>query len=191
MAENKNNNSEDMSVDELVNLLRNNISSGDNTPEDTTEMKTIIKKADPDKDIASMLKNFIGDEDQSADFELEDAIEETDDSFELESDFSSSEAEFEFDESLDESFGADFDEPADNTAEVFDDFEPDDVSIIEEVAFEESEIPEKEKKKKGLGGLFGFGQKNKGGLADGYAKMLEMELEAEENMADFIEYLNQ
>ena len=174
-----------MSVDELVNLLRNNISSGDNPPEDTTEMKTITKKADPDKDIASMLKNFIGEEGaQSEDFELDDAIEEIDDGFEFESDPSSSEAEFEFDEGADESFGADFDEPADDSVEVFDDFEPDDVSIVEEVAFEEEEISEKQKKKKGLGGLFGFRRKNNKGLADGYTKMLEMELEAEENMAE-------
>jgi hypothetical protein len=140
MAENKNNNSEDMSVDELVNLLRNNISSVDNTPEDTTEMKTITKKADPDKDIASMLKNFIGEEETpSEDFELDDAIEEIDESFELEGEASSSDEEFEFDESSDESFGTDFDEPEDDSTEIFDDFEPDDLSIVEEVAFEEVE----------------------------------------------------
>lgn len=182
MAENKNNNSEDMSVDELVNLLRNNISSVDNTPEDTTEMKTITKKADPDKDIASMLKNFIGEEETpSEDFELDDAIEEIDESFELEGEASSSDEEFEFDESSDESFGTDFDEPEDDSTEIFDDFEPDDLSIVEEVAFEEVEKP---KKKKGLGGLFGLGRKKGNGLADGYTKMLEMELEAEENAVE-------
>ncbi len=182
MAENKNNNSEDMSVDELVNLLRNNISSGDDTHEDTTEMKTITKKADPDKDIASMLKNFIGEEGtKDEDFELDDAIEEIDDSFELENDGIDAEPEFEFDESSDENFGADFDEPTDDGTEIFDDFEPDDVSLFEAVDFEEEYVEEKPKKKKGLGGLFGLGRKNQSTLADGYAKMLEMEFEAEEN----------
>ncbi len=187
MAENKNNNSEDMSVDELVNLLRNNISAGEDLPEDTSEMKTITRKADPDKDIASMLKNFIGDEvAQSDDFELDDAIEEIDESFELEDDSAPSEVEFEFDEASDETFGTDFDEPADDVTEIFDDFEPDDVSIVEEVAFEDEESMEKQKKKKGLGGLFGFGRKGGKGLADGYTQMLEMELEAEENVPEAV-----
>ncbi len=180
MAENKNNNSEDMSVDELVNLLRNNISADDDVSEDTSEIKTITRKTDPDKDIASMLKNFIGEDgSQSDDFELDDAIDEIDDNFELDTENDSSEAEFEFDESADEAFGAEFDEPEDNT-EIFDDFEPDESSIIDAVAFENAENSETPKKK-GLGGLFGLGRKNQSGLADGYAKMLEMELDSEEN----------
>ncbi len=185
MAENKNNNSEDMSVDELVNLLRSNISSGENITEDTTEMKTITKKADPDKDIASMLKNFIGEDGaKDGDFELDDAIEEADYNFELDTEGGAAESEFEFDESTDEVFGADFDEPADDGTEIFDDFEPDDVSIVEEVTFEDEVIDDKPKKKKGLGGLFGLGRKKQSTLADGYTKMLEMELEAEENESD-------
>ena len=191
MADKKNKSSEDMSVDELVDLLRNNISSAGEPEEDSSERKTISKKTDSDKDIASMLKKFMPDENQPTDdFELDEVSDEenADNDFELESDSelvydeSGDEAEeFEIDDSS-AAYGDDFDEPEDKMIE---DFEPDDEDIVDAVAFDTDDVTdiadaEKAKgKSKGLGGLFGLGRKKSGGLADGYAKMLEMELDSE------------
>ena len=60
------------SVNELVNRLRDNISSAGSAPAGSE--KTISKKGiDPDKDIASMLKKFMPDEnaDEAEEFELD------------------------------------------------------------------------------------------------------------------------
>ena len=176
-----------MSVDELVSLLRDNIGSAD-IPEDdsdVSENKTIARKADPDKDIAAMLKKFMPEEGAAEDFELDDAPEDdVIDDFELEADTDyvvenseSAEGEFEIDEGSADAYGADFDEPMED---IIPDFEPEDEeAIIEAVAFDTEDEEEEPKKKKKLGGLFGFGGKKQGSLADGYAKMLQMELGAE------------
>lgn len=188
MADKKNNNGEDMSVDELVSLLRKNINSTDDTQDDSEngESKSIERKADPNKDIASMLKKFMPEEGEEDDFELDDTAdaEEADEDFELETDTeyayegdaeesdTDAEDEFEFEDSASEEYGADLDEPE---TEIFEDFEPenDGEGAVELDA--EADVQPKKRR----GGLFGFGKKKQGGLADGYAKMLEMELDAE------------
>ena len=135
MAENNKNGGEEMSVSELVNMLKNNIASADEVSE-PEEIKTITKKDDPDKDIASMLRQFMP-EDDDLDFELDDAsaeVDAVDPDFELEadSDYDMEPAvpeiededvgEFEFEDEAEE-LGSDFDEPMD--------------IVIDEVPFEE------------------------------------------------------
>ena len=119
-----------MSVSELVSRLKSNIDSPDEVSEPEAA-KTISKKDDPDKDIASMLKSFMQEEDE-LDFELDDAsaeAETVDSDFELEADpdyemelsihveDEVEEGEFEFEDEA-ESVGADFDEPEDEDIDV-------------------------------------------------------------------------
>ena len=194
MADNKKNNGEEMSVDELVSRLRDNISSAD-LPVDDSESasnKTISKKQDPDKDIASMLKKFMPEENaESDDFELDETVNESADDvdFELEGDSeydvelpiqeadNAGVSEFEIDDISAAIFAEDFAEP---DAGVIEDFIPEeDEAFINAISFEADDNEAKQKNKKKKGGLFGLGRKKGGGLADGYAKMLEMELESE------------
>jgi len=183
VEENKRNNGEDMSVSELVSRLKDNISSGSEVSED----KVIEKKADPDKDIASMLKKFMPEDESEGDFELEDVAPENEGAdFELENDSEyeleipaadNGDAfadEFEMDDVANESFAEDFEEPA---KEVEDFLADDDIILMDALTFEVEE-PQPEPKKK-RGGLFG-GKKGKS-LADGYAEMLGLELDAKQS----------
>lgn len=182
MDNNKRDNRDDLSVDELVNKLKDNINSGASEIVSTTEdAPTPPKKKgdDPNRDIASMLKMFLPDEKEQDDFELEEILEDNDE-FELETETTADEpiaesgtGEFEFEDSeadlgISPISDSSFDEPA-----VDDDFSLDEDSLIFTTAeFVEEEKP-KAKKKKGL-----FGQKSLGkNLADGYVEMLENEID--------------
>ena len=201
MADKKKSGGEDMSVDELVSLLRSNIDSEEEIENDSdiSEAKTIAKKSDPDNDIAAMLKKFMPDENsEGVDFELDessDAMPEEED-FELENDgdflFENGSEEVEQDDyvlEIDEAAGETFD--AVDYEEEGDGVDLDEPAIFEENGFtldegvdmedffDGDEILEEEPKKKTFGSLFGFGKKKNKGLADGYAKMLEMQYDEE------------
>ena len=196
MADNKKNNGGDMSVDELVSRLRDNISSSELPQDDSANVssKTISKKVDPDKDIASMLKKFMPEEGDGADdFELDEMASdsESDDSdFELVADHEYdvdipqsdrlAADDFDFDDESADIFGAEFDEPSE---EIMEDFIPEEEDVIVDAVSFDAEPRKKEEKKK-HGGLFGLGRKKGSSLADGYAKMLELELDADNSEAD-------
>lgn len=190
---------DEMSASELVNMLKDSISSADvsqNAPEDEPAKKTISKKGiDPSKDIASMLKKFMPEVDASAvdtsaDFELDetDPQEAQTSEFELVGEDiptvrdTTREPDYELEgyEPLESSSPARSD-PSENLA-AFDaeSIDVDDISFsLDDIEsdFEEPTPPpakkrakEKKPKKKRLG--FGKGHS----LADGYAKMLENEM---------------
>ncbi len=79
--------SEDLSVEELVNKLKNNINSEDSpSAEDArNKQESMKKKHDDGGDIASMLKRFLPEDSEGDEFELEDTVGADDaDEFELE-----------------------------------------------------------------------------------------------------------
>lgn len=101
MAKMKNDDGKQLSVDEIVSRLKDNISSadtGEQTP-DSAVSKTIRKKSDnPDSDIASMLKKFMPEtetKDDISDFELEEVPQEKASEFDLavESDYETDSSE--------------------------------------------------------------------------------------------------
>ncbi len=198
----KKSSSEDLSVDELVSLLRDNISS-DRAPDEGAEEisgKKITKKQDPDKDIASMLKRFMPEESEEPEnFELDDTISEevpevsVNEDFELEGDaeedsvydveVSASDDEKEVqDFDVEEGNDADFDDQpfADDFAEPIDSED----AFSDDAESDESSEKSNKKQKKKHKGLFGFGKKKGGSLAKGYAKMLEEDSEPEEYLDD-------
>lgn len=185
---NRKENGEQFSVDELVSKLKENIGSSD----DAKSRKTIAKKANnPDKDIASMLKKFMPDQkEKKDDFELEETVEENTE-FDLEGDFdydvdmpetgnatpeSLKDKAFELDDNnltIDDVFVSnDIDDKKFDFAEPDPVIEKDNDILADSVKKAEEKTPDKKKNK---GGLFSHKKDKK--LADGYAKMLEMELE--------------
>ncbi len=188
----------DMSVDELVNLLRDNISSEEIPPkEDSADnKKQLHREKDPESDIAAMLKKFMPEdseeaEDTAEDFELDevsqyDTTPEIDADFELEGEGGDYEVEFSPVDIINE-FEIDdapsnemFEEPVESEAADFEEFVPEELTASSEEIELENESALKKPKKKKKGGLFGFGRKKNISLADGYAMMLENELEGED-----------
>lgn len=167
------------SVNELVNRLRDNISSAGEAPAGSE--KTISKKGiDPDKDIASMLKKFMPDEKSDAEeFELDETPEEQTSEFELEGDDTDGDYDVDtaplYDDISDDDIDMDIEgvEPSDA-----DGLDIDDVTFTDGSDFDEPvpEVPKVEPHKKKRG------RKSKS-LAGGYAKMLKGEYDAEENEA--------
>ncbi len=190
MSNNTNDNNREMSVDDLVNKLKNNITSPiDEGAADVGE-KTLKKQDDPDKDIASMLKQFLPDESEAGneDFELDEAQNQIE-SFDVEADFDLPEESFDDDNQFviddTEVFGEEssFAEPE----ELY--LPEEDENLMEAASYS----PAKPKKEKKNGGLFG---KKKKSLAEGYGAMLT-ELSAdelqtpEEDAADIQEPVNE
>lgn len=185
MENNKRENSEEMSVNELVNRLKDNISSVDGEENSSAPAeKSIAKKSDPDKDIVSMLKKFMPEDDDSeSDFEL-DEISENDvevSDFELETEDESSDVavdDFEFDAEEEDVFiESELEEPSYDSEE----FISEDVEdVVEDVDFESEEILEPENE---------FDTPKMSKLAQGYAKMLELESREEmsESVSDIAE----
>ena len=178
MENNKRENGEEMSVNELVNRLKDNISSVDSEENSSAPAeKSIAKKSDPDKDIVSMLKKFMPEDDVAeSDFEL-DEIGENDvevSDFELETEDESVEADaddFEFDAEGEDIFiESDLEEPSYDS----EDFISEEIEeVIEEVDFEAEEISEVEDN------LDDTPKKSK--LALGYAKMIGLEANVAED----------
>ncbi len=94
MADIERDKSEDLSVEELVSKLKNNINSDDAPSEEDAKKKqeSMKKNHDDGGDIASMLKRFLPEEPADDEFELEETAEEIDDEeFELEAEDASDE----------------------------------------------------------------------------------------------------
>ncbi len=168
MSKNINDNNKEMSVDDLVNKLKSNITSP--IEEGVADMgeRSLKKPDDPDKDIASMLKKFMPEDDaiEKDEFELEETQNQVE-SFDVEADFDLPEESFDegnqfvIDDA--EVFGED---EASAFAEPEELYLPEDDSNLMEAASYSPAKPKKEKKK---GGLFG---KKKKSLAEGYGAML-------------------
>ena len=170
------------SVNELVNRLRDNISSAGSAPAGSE--KTISKKGiDPDKDIASMLKKFMPDEnaDEAEEFELDETPEEQTSEFELDGDADGDAGDYDvdtaplYDDISDDDIDMDIEgvEPADAGG-----LDIDDVTFTDGSDFDEPvpEMPKVEPHKKKRG-------RKRKSLAGGYAEMLKGEYGAEENEA--------
>ncbi len=78
--------SEDLSVEELVSKLKNNINSDASPSEEDAQKKqeSLKKKHDDGNDIASMLKRFLPEESEQDEFELEEPADPAEDEFEFE-----------------------------------------------------------------------------------------------------------
>ena len=101
MSDFERNNSEDLSVEELVSKLKNNINSDDAPSEEDAKKKqeSMKKNHDEGGDIASMLKRFLPEESED-EFELEETSEEsTDEEFEFEAEELADEVDGQDDES--------------------------------------------------------------------------------------------
>lgn len=166
------------SVNELVNRLRDNISSAGSAPAGSE--KTISKKGiDPDKDIASMLKKFMPDEnaDEAEEFELDETPEEQTSEFELEGDGDAGDYDVDtaplYDDISDDDIDMDIEgvEPAEAGG-----LDIDDVTFTDGSDFDEpmSEMPKVEPHNKKRG-------RKRKSLAGAYAEMLKGEYGTEEN----------